>query len=104
MRLPRSYAGLWHLNMGDKASGPFHDANFAMKLASSACIYCTSSYKNNSEPAASARCAFLQNLECRQCFAFQHFQKRTAAGRNVVNLLFDAVFGNSGQRVAAAGQ
>ena len=41
-----------------------------------------------------------QHLKRRQGFAFQNFQKGTAPGADVTHLLFDAVFGDSGQGIA----
>ena len=52
--------------------------------------------------AVSARSPFLQNLKRGQRLAFQHFQKRTAAGRDVIDLAFNAVLGNRGYGVTAA--
>src|ERR1700748_3836451 len=45
----------------------------------------------------------LEDLERRQLLAFQHFQERAAAGGDVADVLLDAVLGDRGQRVAAAG-
>jgi hypothetical protein len=53
--------------------------------------------------ADSALGALRQDLERRQGLALQHFQERTATGRDVADLLFDAVLGDRGQRVAATG-
>ncbi|OQB76510.1 MAG: hypothetical protein BWX88_05346 [Planctomycetes bacterium ADurb.Bin126] len=51
---------------------------------------------------ASARRALRENLQRRQRLALQHLQKGPAAGGDVAHVLFDAVFGNRRQRVAAA--
>src|SRR3569832_1885079 len=47
--------------------------------------------------------ALFQDRDCGQFFTFQKFQKRAAAGRDVRDLVGDAVFRHGRERVAAAG-
>jgi hypothetical protein len=47
--------------------------------------------------------ALQQDLDSRQGLAFQEFQESAAAGGDVADLVGDAVLGDGGQRVAAAG-
>src|SRR3954471_10537192 len=53
--------------------------------------------------ARSTRGALLQDFECRERLAFQHLEEGAATGGDVTHVLLDAVLGDGGQRVAAAG-
>src|SRR3990167_4751968 len=54
-------------------------------------------------PAPSSRSALSKNLESRQCFPFEHFEKRTATGRDISHVFLDTVFGNGCQGIPSPG-
>ena len=47
--------------------------------------------------------ALLEDFDGRQFLAFEELEEGAAAGGNVGNFVFDAVFGDGGERVAASG-
>src|SRR5207247_1569859 len=74
-------------------------------LCSCCSLHCTKRRPHRRGNGYSLRLSpLLQYFNRRQLLAFEEFEEGAAAGGDVVDAIADAVFGDGGQRVAAAGE